>query len=60
VNCFDSKFDYPSGYRDITNIYDKIEHSVIQALDMSINYGIDMDRIREDIQKLPVINFYKQ
>lgn len=60
VNCFDSKFDYPSGYSDITNMYDKIEHSVIQPLDLSINYGLDMDRIKEDIQNLPVINFYKQ
>ena len=40
-------------------MYDKIEHSVIQPLDLSINYGLDMGRIKEDIQKLPIINFYK-
>lgn len=60
VNIFTSTFDYPSGYRDIPNIYDKIEQSVIQGLEVSANYGIDMERIREDIKNQPIINFYKQ
>lgn len=60
VNIFTPTFEYPSGYRDIPNIYDKIEQSVIQGLEISANYGIDMERIREDIKNQPIINFYKQ
>ena len=60
VNIFDPTFDYPSGYKDITNMYDKIEQSAIQGLEISATYGIDMGRIKEDIQKLPIMNFYKQ
>ena len=60
VNIFDPTFDYPSGYKDITNMYDKIEQSAIQGLEISATYGIDMGRIQEDIQKLPIMNFYKQ
>ena len=60
VNIFDPTFDYPSGYKDITNMYDKIEQSAIQGLEISATYGIDMGRIQEDIQKLPIMDFYKQ
>lgn len=60
VNIFDPTFDYPSGYKDITNMYDKIERDTIQGLEISATYGIDMGRIKEDIQKLPIMNFYKQ
>jgi hypothetical protein len=60
VNIFDPTFDYPSGYKDITNMYDKIEQAAIQGLEISATYGIDMGRIQEDIQKLPIMNFYKQ
>lgn len=60
VNIFDPTFDYPSSYKDITNMYDKIEITAIQGLEIASDYGVDMGRIREDIQKLPINNFYKQ
>lgn len=60
VNIFDPTFDYPSGYKDITNMYDKIERDAIQGLEISATYGIDMGRIKEDIKKLPIMDFYKQ
>lgn len=60
VNIFDPKFDYPSGETYITDMYDLIERNSIQGLDIGVTYGIDMQRIKEDLQKLPVINFYKQ
>jgi hypothetical protein len=60
VNIFDPTFDYPSGYKDITNMYDKIERDVIQGLEISATYGIDMGRIQEDIKKLPIMDFYIQ
>ena len=60
VNLFDPTFDYPSGYKDITNMYDKIEQDAIQGLEISSTYGIDMGRIKEDIQKSSIMNFYKQ
>jgi hypothetical protein len=60
VNIFTPTFEYPSGYKDIPNIYDKIEQSVIQGLEISVNYGIDMERLREDIKNQPIISFYKQ
>jgi RecJ-like exonuclease len=60
INVFDTKFDYPSGETTITDMYDLIEQKTIQDLDIGITYGIDMQRIKEDLQKLPVINFYKQ
>ena len=58
VNIFDPIFDYPSGHKDITNMYDKIERDVIQGLEISATYGIDMGRIQEDIKKLPIMDFY--
>jgi len=60
VNIFDPTFDYPSGYKDVTNMYDKIEQSAIQGLEISATYGIDMGRIQEDIKKLPIMDFYIQ
>jgi hypothetical protein len=60
VNIFDPIFDYPSGHKDITNMYDKIERDVIQGLEISATYGIDMGRIQEDIKKLPIMDFYIQ
>lgn len=60
VNIFDPTFDYPSGYNDITNMYDKIERDAIQGLEIAATYGIDMGRIKEDLQKTPIIDFYKQ
>ena len=60
VNIFDPTFDYPSGYTNIPNMYDKIEQSAIQGLEISATYGIDMGRIQEDIKKLPIMDFYKQ
>ena len=52
-------FDYPSGHRDI-NMYDMIEQSTIQGLEISSTYGIDMGKIQEDIKKLNIMNFYIQ
>lgn len=60
VNLFDPTFDYPSGYNDIPNMYDKIERDAIQGLEIASTYGIDMGRIKEDIQKSSIMNFYKQ
>jgi len=53
-------FDYPSGHTDIPNMYDMIERSTIQGLEISSTYGIDMDKIQEDIKKLNIMNFYIQ
>ena len=60
VNIFDPTFDYPSGYNDITNMYDKIERDAIQGLEIASTYGIDMGRIKEDLQKLSIMDFYIQ
>ena len=60
VNLFDSKFDYPSGYNDITNMYDKVEQELIQGLEISSTYGIDMERIKEDVKRVGLNSFYKQ
>ena len=60
VNIFDPIFDYPSGHKDITNMYDKIERDAIQGLEISATYGIDMGRIQEDIKKLQIMDFYIQ
>ena len=60
VNIFDPIFDYPSGHKDITDMYDKIERDAIQGLEISATYGIDMGRIQEDIKKLPIMDFYIQ
>jgi hypothetical protein len=59
-NIFDEKFDYPSGYNDLPVAFDKIESDIIQNLELSANWGIDMGRIKEDLQKTPIISFYKQ
>ena len=60
VNLFDSKFDYPSGYKDVTNMYDKVEQELIQGLEISSTYGIDMERIKEDVKRVALNSFYKQ
>ena len=60
ANCFDETFEYPSGYTNIPNMYDKINQSVIQDLEISATYGIDMGRIKEDIKNTPIASFYKQ
>jgi len=60
VNIFDPIFDYPSGIKNIPNMYDMIEQSAIQGLEISSTYGIDMGRIQEDIKKLPIMDFYIQ
>jgi len=57
---FDEKFDYPSGYNDSPVAFDKIESDIIQNLELSANWAIDMGRIKEDLQKTPIISFYKQ
>ena len=57
---FDETFEYPSGYTNIPNMYDKINQSVIQDLEISATYGIDMGRIKEDIKNTPIASFYKQ
>jgi hypothetical protein len=49
---------YPSGYTDVDNAYDKIEQGIIQGLDVAIDYGIDMERVKEDILKLKYSDFY--
>ena len=41
-------------------MYDKIERDAIQGLEIASTYGIDMGRIKEDIQKSSIMNFYKQ
>ena len=60
TNIFDQTFDYPSGYTDVTNMYDKIEQSLIQKLDLSSDYGIDMGKIKGDVAKLPYTDFFRQ
>ncbi len=60
VNCFEETYEYPSGYNDITNMYDKINQSAIQELEISATYGIDMGRIKEDIKNTPITSFYRQ
>jgi hypothetical protein len=60
VNCFEETYEYPSGYTDITNMYDKVNQSAIQDLEISATYGIDMGRIKEDIKNTQITSFYKQ
>jgi hypothetical protein len=60
IDMFNQGFDYPSGYTDVTDMYDKIQISAIQGLDISSTFGIDMERIRQDLKKTQTINFYKQ
>jgi len=60
VSMFDESFDYPSGYTDITNMYDKIERETIQNLEIGITYNIDMYKIKNDVKSLPIIDFYKK
>jgi hypothetical protein len=57
VSLFDPSTSYPSGYRDITDFYEKLEVEIIQGLEISADYGIDMQRIKNDLQKLPVTQF---
>jgi hypothetical protein len=57
VSLFDPSTSYPSGYTDITDFYDKIEVEIIQGLETSADYGLDMGRIKNDLQNLPSNNF---
>jgi hypothetical protein len=57
VSLFDPSTPYPSGYTDITDFYEKVEVEIIQGLETSADYGLDMERIKNDLQKLPSNNF---
>jgi len=57
VSLFDPSTSYPSGYTDITDFYDKIEVEIIQGLETSADYGLDMGRIKNDLQNLPSNKF---
>jgi hypothetical protein len=58
TNMFDQVFDYPSGYTDIPNMYDKINQSAIQDLEIGIDFGIDMDRIKKDLESTSPKSFF--
>jgi len=54
-NIFESTFDYDfssTGIMSDQNVYDSIEREVIQDRELSIDYGLDMGKIREDLIKL--------
>lgn len=58
IDILSDKEFYPSGHTDVDNMYDKIERDIIQGLNISIDYGIDMDRIKNDISRLNYMNFF--
>lgn len=59
VNLFTEGFDYPSGYKDIPNIFDKMEAVICQELEFSIDYGFELSKVRDGIKKTNVNNLYK-
>jgi len=39
-------------------MYEIIETKIIQNLDISSDYGLDMGKIKEDLSSLSILNFY--
>jgi len=58
VNIFNDEFDYPSAMTDVDNMYDKIQKEIIQGLNISIDYGFEMDNVKNDISKSPYTDFF--
>ena len=58
-NIFAEKIDYPSGYTDITNMYDKIEHAAAN-FDLISEYNFSMERVAQFIKSVPVNQLYKE
>lgn len=56
---FENKVEYPSGYTDITNMYDKIQKIYCQDLELGIDYNFTMDKVQKDINNTPINNLYK-
>jgi hypothetical protein len=58
VNIFEDGKFYPSAHTDIDNSYDKIQKEIIQGLNISIDYGFEMDNIKNDISKSTYKDFF--
>lgn len=57
VNIFNDEF-YPSAHSDVDNAHDKIQKEIIQGLNLSIDYGFEMDDVKNDINKSTYADFY--
>lgn len=57
INIFSDEF-YPSAHNDVDNAHDKIQKEIIQGLDLSIDYGIEMDTVKNDISGLNYADFF--
>lgn len=59
VSLFTEDFEYPSGYSNIPNMFAKLENSICQHTEFSIDYGFDLLKVRDFIKKIPVNTLYK-
>lgn len=57
ANIFGDEF-YPSAHTDVDNAYDKIQKEIMQGLSVSIDYGIEMETVKNDISKLNYADFF--
>jgi hypothetical protein len=57
VDIFDDKF-YPSAHNDVDNAHDKIQREIIQGLNLSIDYGFEMDNVKNDISRTSYTDFF--
>ena len=58
-SMFTEKSDYPSGYTDITDAYEKMEKAIIQDLSMYSDYGLTMEKIHGLINSVNVNTLFK-
>jgi len=58
-SMFVEKSDYPSGYTDITDAYEKLEKAIIQDLSMYSDYGLTMEKIHGLINSVNVNTLFK-
>jgi hypothetical protein len=49
---------YPSAHNDVDNAHDKIQKEIIQGLNVSIDYGIEMETVKKDLSKLNYADFF--
>lgn len=60
-NIFSEKIDYPSGYTDIVNMYDKIEHDLnAPEIDLISEYGFNMSQLADFVKSFPVNKLYSE
>lgn len=56
---FSEDKEYPSGYTDIPNMYDKISQVLCQRLELGIDYNFTMERVLNDINSVTINSLYK-